>query len=306
MKNYTYLLIENGDFLMRKKHNKIRNTGLLYEFLLRQITADVLNKDDKSKAISIVKSRFNETTELGKELALYNIVINKKFNNDAKADYFINEVIKERKKLNNSVLKREKYNLIKEIQSNYNLQKFTSSKVPNYKIFASTYKLFEFINSLSPDEKTESFFNLVEHITTKNNDIKLSDTITKLPDDEDLRILTYKTLLEKFNNKYTKLSGAQKNLLKEYINNISNTNSLKDTLQTIVSELKKDLKHHSKNLKDKVVKIKLKEAIKSIDKFCGVDNKQNMVKDSHVLQTMRYLELIKEMKKSGNKNKKVI
>ena len=291
---------------MRKKHNKIRNTGLLYEFLLRQITADVLNKDDKSKAISIVKSRFNETTELGKELALYNIVINKKFNNDAKADYFINEVIKERKKLNNSVLKREKYNLIKEIQSNYNLQKFTSSKVPNYKIFASTYKLFEFVNSLSPDEKTESFFNLVEHITTNNRDIKLSETITHLPNDEDLRILTYKTLLEKFNQKYTKLSGAQKNLLKEYINNISNTNSLKDTLQIIVSELKKDLKTHSKNLKDKVVKIKLKEAIKSMDKFCGVDNKQNLVKDSHVLQTMRYLELIKEMKKSGNKNKKVI
>ena len=291
---------------MRKKHNKIRNTGLLYEFLLRQITADVLNKDDKSKAISIVKSRFNETTELGKELALYNIVINKKFNNDAKADYFINEVIKERRKLNNSVLKREKYNLIKEIQSNYNLQKFTSSKVPNYKIYASTYKLFEFINSLSPDEKTESFFNLVEHITTNNNDIKLTETITNLPDDEDLRILTYKTLLEKFNQKYTKLSGAQKNLLKEYINNISNTNSLKDTLQLIVNELKKDLKTHSKNLKDKVVKIKLKEAINSIDKFCGVDSKQNMVKDSHVLQTMRYLELVKEMKKSGNKNKKLI
>ena len=291
---------------MRKKHNKIRNTGLLYEFLLRQITVDVLNKDDKSKAISIVKSRFNETTELGKELALYNIVINKKFNNDAKADYFINEVIKERQKLNSSVLKREKYNLVKEIQSNYNLQKFTSSKVPNYKIYASTYKLFEFINSLSPDEKTESFFNLVEHITTDKNEIKLSETITNLPDDEDLRILTYKTLLEKFNQKYTKLSGAQKNLLKEYINNISNTNSLKDTLQVIISELKKDLKTHSKNLKDKVVKIKLKEAINSIDKFCGVDSKKSIVKDSHVLQTMRYLELVKEMRKSGNKNKKLI
>ena len=291
---------------MRKKHNKIRNTGLLYEFLLRQITADVLNKDDKSKAISIVKSRFNETTELGKELALYNIVINKKFNNDAKADYFINEVINERQKLNSSVLKREKYNLVKEIQSNYNLQKFTSSKVPNYKIYASTYKLFEFINSLSPDEKTESFFNLVEHITTDKNEIKLSETITNLPDDEDLRILTYKTLLEKFNQKYTKLSGAQKNLLKEYINNISNTNSLKDTLRLIVSELKKDLKTHSKNLKDKVVKIKLKEAINSIDKFCGVDSKKSIVKDSHVLQTMRYLELVKEMRKSGNKNKKLI
>ena len=306
MKNYTYLLIENGDFLMRKKHNKIRNTGLLYEFLLRQITADVLNKDDKSKALSIVKSRFNENTELGKELALYSIVINKKFNNDAKADYFINEVIKERHKLNSSVLKREKYNLVKEIQDNYNLQKFLSSKVPNYKIYASAYKLFEFKSSLSPEEKTESHFNLVEHITTNKNDIRLSESVVNLPDDEDLRILTYKTLLEKFNQKYTKLSGAQKNLLKEYINNISNTNSLKDTLQVIISELKKDLKTHSKNLKDKVVKIKLKEAINSIDKFCGVDSKQNIVKDSHVLQTMRYLEHVKEMRKSGNKNKKLI
>ena len=306
MKNYTYLLIENGDFLMRKKHNKIRNTGLLYEFLLRQITADVLNKDDKSKALSIVKSRFNENTELGKELALYSIVINKKFNNDAKADYFINEVIKERHKLNSSVLKREKYNLVKEIQDNYNLQKFLSSKVPNYKIYASAYKLFEFKSSLSPEEKTESHFNLVEHITTNKNDIRLSESVVNLPDDEDLRILTYKTLLEKFNQKYTKLSGAQKNLLKEYINNISNTNSLKDTLRLIVSELKKDLKTHSKNLKDKVVKIKLKEAINSIDKFCGVDSKKSIVKDSHVLQTMRYLELVKEMKKSGNKNKKLI
>ena len=291
---------------MRKKHNKIRNTGLLYEFLLRQITADVLNKDDKSKALSIVKSRFNENTELGKELALYSIIINKKFNNDAKADYFINEVIKERHKLNNSVLKREKYNLVKEIQDNYDLQKFLSSKVPNYKIYASTYKLFEFKSSLSPEEKTESHFNLVEHITTNINDIRLSESGVNLPNDEDLRILTYKTLLEKFNNKYTKLSAAQKNLLREYINNISNTNSLKETLSEIVSNIKKDLKSNSKKLKDKVVKIKMQEAIKSIDKFCGVDNKQDVVKDSHVLQTMRYLELIKEMKKSGNKNQKVI
>ena len=291
---------------MRKKHNKIRNTGLLYEFLLRQITADVLNKDDKSKALSIVKSRFNENTELGKELALYSIIINKKFNNDAKADYFINEVIKERHKLNNSVLKREKYNLVKEIQDNYDLQKFLSSKVPNYKIYASACKLFEFLNSLSPEEKTESHFNLVEHITTNINDIRLSESGVNLPNDEDLRILTYKTLLEKFNNKYTKLSAAQKNLLREYINNISNTNSLKETLSEIVSNIKKDLKSNSKKLKDKVVKIKMQEVIKSIDKFCGVDNKQDVVKDSHVLQTMRYLELLKEMKKSGNKNQKVI
>ena len=291
---------------MRKvKHNKIRNTGLLFEFLLRQITSDVLNKDQNSKAVSIVKQKFNENTELGKELALYNILITKKFKSDSKADYFINEVMKTRGDLNNSMLRREKYNLIKEIQSNYNLQKFMSSKVPNYKIFASIYKLFEY-NTLSPDEKTESFFNIVEHVTTKDNNVRLSETVRTLPDDEDLRILTYKTLLEKFNQKYTKLSGAQKNLLREYINNVSNTNSLKDTLKEIVKGLKKDLQTHSKNLQDKVVKIKMNEAVKSINKFCGVNDKSDIVKDEYVIQTMRYLELLKELKKSGNKNKKVI
>ena len=64
------------------KHSKVRNTGLLFEFLLRQITADVLDKRNNSKAAHMIKQRFNERTELGKELALYNILINKKFNND--------------------------------------------------------------------------------------------------------------------------------------------------------------------------------------------------------------------------------
>jgi len=291
---------------MRKvKHNKIRNTGLLFEFLLRQITSDVLNKNN-GRAVNIVKEKFNENTELGKELALYNILITKKFKSDSKADYFINEVMKTRGGLNNSRLRRERYNLIKEIQSNYDLQKFMSSKVPNYKTYASIYKLFEYKNSLSPDQKTESFFNIVEHVTTDDKNIKLSETVHTLPDDEDLRILTYKTLLEKFNQKYTKLSGAQKNLLREYINNISNTNSLKDTLKEIVKGLKSDLKTHSKNLKDKVVKIKMQEAIKSIDKFCGINDKSDVVKDEYVIQSMRYLELLKELKKSGNKKQKVI
>jgi hypothetical protein len=287
------------------KHNKLRNTGLLFEFLLRQITSDVLNKIDDSKAVNIVKKKFNENTELGKELALYNIIINKKFSGDRKADYFINEVLRERANLNNTILKREKYNLIKTISESYDLQKFVSTKVDNYKVYASTYKLFEYKTTLSPEQKTESFFNLVEHITTKDK-IKLSEVTTIIPDDEDLRILTYKTLLEKFNQKYTKLSVAQKNLLREYINNVSNTNSLKDTLRDIVKGLKEDLKTHSKNLKDKVVKIKLKEAINSIDKICGINEKTSVVKDSHVIQVMRYLELLKELRKSGNKKQKVI
>ena len=291
--------------MKRIKHSKVKNTGLIFELLVRQVASDTMNNKD-SKALRVLKKHYNAKSELTKELKLYRTIAEEKFTNESKAEKFVDAVLRARKQINESQLRRDKYNLIKDLKKNYLLEEFFKSRVKNYKLHASTYKLFEFINSLSPDEKTESFFNLVEHITTDKNEIKLSETITNLPDDEDLRILTYKTLLEKFNQKYTKLSGAQKNLLKEYINNISNTNSLKDTLRLIVSELKKDLKTHSKNLKDKVVKIKLKEAINSIDKFCGVDSKKSIVKDSHVLQTMRYLELVKEMKKSGNKNKKLI
>lgn len=286
---------------MRKvKHSKLKNTGLLFEFLLRQITSDVLNKIDNGKAISIVKKRFNENTELSKELALYNIIVNKKFTNDRKADYFINEVIKERGGLNNTILKREKYNLVKEIQSCYDLQQFLSSKVPNYKIYASAYKLFEFSDSLSPDEKTESFFNLVEHITTSVDTVKLSETVTNLPDDEDLRILTYKTLLEKFNQKYNNLNKPQKNLLKAYINNVSNTNSLKDYIDIQIPKVKSQLKKYSSKLTDEVVKIKLTEAINSIERFCDTGNTKN-VEDKVVIQMMRFYELTKALKKNEKK-----
>mgnify|MGYP001304996008 CR=1 FL=1 len=291
---------------IKVKHSKIRNTGLLFEFLLRQIASNVLNKDDNKKLVRIIKKCFNENTELGKELALYNILTDQKFMSDKKADYFINEVLQHRNRLNNTSLKREKYNLIKEIKDSCNVNKLTSSKIKNYKVYASIYKLFEYHTVLSPEQKTEAYFNLVEHITTEDKTIGLTETIggAQLPKDEDLRMLTYQTLLERFNQKYSGLNVQQKKLLREYINNISDTNSLKDTLKELVIELKKDLKKHSKNLKDKVVKIKMTEAIKSIDKFCGT-RKRN-IDDSYVLQTMRYLELLKELKKSGSKKQKVI
>jgi len=184
--------------------------------------------------------------------------------------------------------------------------KFMSSKVKNYKLYASAYKLFEYSTTMSPEQKTEAHFNLVEHVTTKDKDIKLSETVRhKLPNDTDLRILTYKTLLEKFNQKYTKLNLSQKSLLREYINNVSGTSSFKEYIEKEITKIKGELKKHSKNLKDDVVKIKLKEAINSINKFCKL-NESNSVNDSSVIQLMRYYELLKELKKSGSKNKKII
>ena len=276
------------------RHSKLRNAGLLFEFLLRQITVDVLNKKKDSPAIKILKKQFNEHTEIGKELTLYNLIVTKKFKSDKKADFFLSEVLRQRSKLNNSVLRREKYNIIKSIKEHYDVNKLFSSKVPNYKVYASVYKLFEGMNELNADEKTNSYFIILENITTINT--KKTDTfIHEEMKDKDLRILSYKALLEKFNNKYSNLSEQQKKVLKEYISSISNTNNFSAFVETQIPKLKSKLNDKVKKVKDKVLKIKLQEAINCADKFCLNESKQT--DDNSVVQLLRYYELDKELSK---------
>jgi len=276
------------------KHSKLRNTGLLFEFLLRQVTVDVLNKKKESPALKIIKKQFNEHTELGKELALYNLIVSKKFKSYKKADFFLSEVIRQRGRLNNTNLRREKYNLIASIKESYDVNQLFSSKVPNYKVFASVYKLFEGINEMGADEKTEIYFIIIENVTTlthKKNKSYMPEEFK----DKDLRILSYKTLLEKFNKKYTNLSDEQKHVLKEYISNISNTNNFSIFVETQIPKLKTKLTKKVKKVKDKVLRIKLKEAINCVDKFCLNESKQT--NDNSVVQLLRYYELDKELNK---------
>jgi len=276
------------------KHNKLKNTGMLFEFLLRQVTVDVLNKKKTSEAVKIIKKRFNENTEVGKELGLYNLLLKKKFEDDKKADFFLAEILRQRGKLNKTDLSREKYNIIASIKESYDVNQLFSSKVPNYKVFASVYKLFEGIEEMGADEKTESYFIVVENVTT----LKHSKEKSYIPEefkDKDLRILSYKTLLEKFNKKYTNLSDEQKHVLKEYISNISNTNNFSIFVETQIPKLKKKLNGKVKKVKDKVLKIKLQEAINCVDKFCLNESKQT--DDNSVVQLLRYYELDKELSK---------
>ena len=213
---------------------------------------------------------------------------------DKKADFFLSEVLRQRGKLNNSVLRREKYNIIKSIKEHYDINKLFSSGVPNYKVYASTYKLFEGISELNADEKTESYFIILENVTTISD--KKTDTfIHEEMKDKDLRILSYKALLEKFNKKYTNLSEAQKQVLKEYISNIANTNNFSSFVENQIPILKDKLNKKVNKIKDKVLKIKLQEAVNCVDKFCLNESKQT--DDNSVVQLLRYYELDKELNK---------
>ena len=275
------------------KHNKLKNTGMLFEFLLRQVTVDVLNKEKNSVALQIIKKRFNEHTEVGKELALYNLLLKKKFKDDKKADFFLSEILRQRGKLNESSLNREKYNIIKEVNDKYDAKSLFSAKLGDYKSFASIYKLFEGKERLTPDDKTDSYFIIMENITTLDSKSNKSH-MPKDMLDKDIRVLAYKKLLEKFNKKYTNLTGNQKSILKEYINSISDNKKFKLFLETKLPSLKKSLSSKVPKVKEKVLRIKLKEAINCIDKFCLNESKTT---DKSVVQMLRYYELDKELRK---------
>ena len=278
----------------RVKHSKIKNTGILFELLTRQITADILNSG-KSAAIKLIKTYFKESTELGKEIQLYNILVNKNFKSETRASYLVDAVVKSRKKINFSQLRREKYNLIKEIKENYNLTDFFNSRISNYRVFASIYKLFSTENkSLSPDVETDSRYTVIEHITQRKITSKEKEVFSEefKGQDDDLRLLSYQILVDKFNQKYSSLNSAQRKLLKEYINNVSNTNSLREYVDSEVSKVTKVLKTYLPKVDDKVTKIKLTEAINQIKKL----KVGKIVKDKQIVGLMRYYELVKELK----------
>ena len=279
------------------KHNKIKNTAILYELLSRQITADVINDSNKPKSVKIFKEFFNKNTELGKEYALYQVLLEKKYKNDSHAATLVEAVIKSRRKLSNRRLNNEKYNLIKTIKENYDIKEFFNTRIPNFKIMASVYKLFGTETGkedFGPVQRTDSVITITEHITQNTTHSNKANKVVKefKEQGKDLRLLSYQLLVDKFNSKYKTLNESQKNLLKEYINNVSNTNSLKGFIDSEVVKIKKALKSLLPKVNDKITKIKLSEAIDYTDSA----TKGKVVQDKHVVALMRYYELIKEIK----------
>ena len=278
------------------KHNKIKNTAILYELLSRQITVDVLNDTKSPKSVKLFKEFFNKNTELGKEYELYSILLNKKYKNLTHASSLLEAVVKSRRKLSNRRLANEKYNLVKTIKENYDIKEFFNTRIPNFKVVASVYRVFQSEvgkEDFGPVQKTDSSITITEHITqTKQSRVKRQNLSEFTEQDKDLRLLSYQLLVDKFNSKYKSLNENQKNLLKEYINNVSNTNSLKEFIDNEVVKIKKALTKLLPKVNDKITKIKLAEAIDYTDSA----TKGKVVKDKHVVALMRYYELIKEIK----------
>lgn len=281
----------------RVRHSKIKNTGILFELLSRQITVDVMNNSEKSKSVDILKNFFNEETELGKENQLYQVLLKQNYNSTRKAEKLLEVVLKSREKLQNKKLRNEKYNLIKQIKENYKVDDFFNVRIPNYRVYASIYKSFiaETIPIFDPADEVNSTFTIIEHVT--RNKIKPRNidnkTLTKFKDeDKDLRLLSYQLMVDNFNSKYKTLNSMQRNLLKKYINNISNTNLLREFINAEVKKVKEILTKILPQIDDKITKIKLVEVINQT----GTLTKGKIVRDKQVVSLLKYYSLIGELR----------
>lgn len=280
---------------MKIKHSKYKNTGILFELLVRQITADTLKGGD-SPAIDILKEYFVKTP-LGREYKLYETILKSKVLNEGRANIVISTILESSKKFNRTTLRKQKYNLINEIKKHYNLDVFFGSKIKNYKELAALYTLIESYNC-EQDTNTQQLIDnkvtLLEHLTkqeVKEDDVK-EDVLKEFQTyDKDLRILTYKVLLEKFNDKYQDLSKDQKQVLKEFINSVDSTPGLRDFYNAKINELKESLNKESNNIKDKATKIKIQEITKLLVEL----DKTTKVTNDNLVDLLQYYELVKEV-----------
>jgi hypothetical protein len=284
---------------MGLKHSKFRNPGILFELLVRQTTADLL-QNKESKAVKILKKYFTET-ELAREYSLYHSFIKTEKLNESKAELFINTLIEQYKKLDYEKLNKEKYNLIREIKKNYDLDNFFKAKIDNYKSYASIYVVLESQNNkTNVNHVLVSKINMMEHICGKeimNKPASAQILEEFMSQDKEVRLLAYKILVDKFNNKYARLNEDQKDILKEYINNISDTKNLKQYLNKKLYEIKNQLVEISNSVNDQVTSIKLKEVVKLIKPIKENEN----IKDDTVSTMLQYYDLISELKKVDSK-----
>jgi hypothetical protein len=281
---------------MRIKHNKFRNTGVLFELLVRQIASDTL-ANAESKAVKIVK-KYYHNSEIAKEHKLYHTILTAPRLSEGKAEALINTTTDLAKKLSKETLLKEKYSLIKEIKKHYNLESFFKAKVNNYKALAAAYTLFESAMEnkfVEPKQLVLNKLTLMEHITKKtlveNTESEVSQVLSK--EDKNVRILAYRMLIEKFNSKYSTLSDRQKSVLKEFINNISNPEHLKVYINENLNKVKTELSDLIKQVDDKTTEIKLNEVITLIK---PISNKSS-VKDEHLVALLQYQQLAEEIKR---------
>ena len=282
---------------MKIKHSKFRNTGLIFELLVKQITADTLNNSD-SAAVSILQKFFANSTSLAKEYKLYEFITKNRNVSQSKAEAIVSTITEVSRKLDVKNIKAQKYKLISEIKEHYNIDEFFGMQVRDYKPLAALYCLLEAQNNdnlINPQVLIDNKTTILEHLTSaQQNQEEVKDTLIEEYSkyDKDLKLLTFKILLEKFNSKYKNLLPEQKNILKEFITSVNSQTRLRSLVNEEMNKIASAVRNLSSKITNEVVKIKLSEVAKSIKPL----DKKSKVNDSHLVNLMQYYDLVNELK----------
>ena len=281
---------------MNIRHSKYKNTGILFELLVRQITSDTL--DGKDSPVKGLLKKYFVKTELGREYKLYETLLKKTSLTETKANIVVNTLAESSTSLNRGAIKRQKYNLIKEIKEHYDLEKFFNHKLPNYKVFAAFYTLLETYNtppnSVNPEQIINNKVTILEHLTAAPiTEKKVKDDVMEsfIESDKDVRLLAYRMSLDKFNSKYNNFDSNQKAVLKEYINSVDNSTRLREFYIDKTNEIKTQLVEINQLTKNPVTKIKIDEIINMIT----VPSKTHKIKDNNIVDLLQYYDLVKEL-----------
>lgn len=226
---------------MSKPHNKKRNSGLLYEFLIKKISNALVENDKKtsSKCLRIIKKHFKPGTELYKEFRIINALLKSTVSSHPVAFSIMQEAKKAVREHNVVLLDKQKSHLIKDINYVLNDNSFFDQQIAEYKTFATIQSLINDWRDKSPDIERLALFE--DYVSTHLLSEK-KETENKLMNEQksgESRLMM-KIMMKKLNEKYSSvLNESQKSLIRAYAFSTANDDS--ETIKLKLSEIKDTL-----------------------------------------------------------------
>tara|TARA_R100001082_G_C4344488_1_gene151666 strand:+ start:99 stop:932 length:834 start_codon:yes stop_codon:yes gene_type:complete len=275
--------------MKKVKHNKKRNTAFLYEALIREMTKAVVSRDGgrKNKIANILKESFSSNKVLGKELSLYQALLDSSELDSVTAEKLLYQIREAYSELDSEeVYNAQSYvidRINKEVGSNvYN------NFVPNYKSIATVSQLFGSDASAAGIKRGVILEQKVLQTLTGK---KLDTQPTEM---KPIDNIVFRTFTGKFNEVYSEgLLSEQKELLNRYILSFDSDTDIKIYLNEELSRLHSALKDalSSEEIRsDKIMTESTNSVIKMIEEF-----KTQPIDKSFVEKVLKIQNLVHEI-----------
>ncbi len=279
------------------RHNKKRNAALLYEFLIRHISKNLIasDKSEANRAVALSKKYFSKGSTLHEELQMFKTLLDTHVSSRNSADEIVQKVISSSSTLNARKLDTEKSKLIKEINHTLKSKDFYGYKIPNYSVYASIHGLLSDVRNkkgaLSEIDRIKLKDKVAEYIIKEDKNAP----VEQFKVNPQYNNAVYKFVIERFNKKYdNKLTESQKKLLTKYaVYTISgNEGVIKSAIQKEVVRIKDKLRsvRDKSLLENKELSDNIKECYKKI-----VTTDFDVINEENVLKLLQFMRLVDEV-----------